>query len=80
MAEAYNPYSVDDGYEDEEEEVATTEWNWGKKTIMVQVLGEEESRRAMTLMSPNQISSSISCLRNGRSSCPMVMSCCPLIS
>ena len=36
MAEAYNPYSVDDGYEDdEEEEVATAEWNWGKKTIMV---------------------------------------------
>ena len=36
MAEAYNPYSVDDSYEDdEEEEVATAEWNWGKKTVMV---------------------------------------------
>ena len=35
VAEAYDPYSVDDGYEDEEEEVATTEWNWGKKTVMV---------------------------------------------
>ena len=35
MAEAYNPYSVNDGYEDEEEEVATTKWNWGKKTVMV---------------------------------------------
>ena len=36
MAEAYNPYSVDDGYEDDEEEVvAMAEWNWGKKTIMV---------------------------------------------
>ena len=36
MAEAYNPYSVDDGDEDnEEEEVATAEWNWGKKTLMV---------------------------------------------
>ena len=35
MAEAYNPYSVDDGYEDEEEEVAMAEWNWGKKTVMV---------------------------------------------
>ena len=34
MAESYNPYSVDDGYEDEEE-VATAEWNWGKKTVMV---------------------------------------------
>ena len=36
MAEAYNPYSVDDCYEDdEEEEVAMAEWNWGKKTVMV---------------------------------------------
>ena len=34
-AEAYNAYSVDDGYEDEEEEVAAAEWNWGKKTVMV---------------------------------------------
>ena len=35
MAEAYNPYSVDDSYEDnEEEEVAVAEWNWGKKTII----------------------------------------------
>ena len=28
MAEAYDPYSVDDGYEDEEEEVAMAQWNW----------------------------------------------------
>ena len=36
MAKAYNPYSVDDGYEnDEEEEVTVAKWNWGKKTIMV---------------------------------------------
>ena len=36
MAEAYNPYSVDDSYEDdEEEEVAVAEWNWGKKIVMV---------------------------------------------
>ena len=36
MAEAYNPYSVDDDYEDEEEEeVAAAEWNWGKKIVMV---------------------------------------------
>ena len=34
MAKGYNPYSVDDGYEDEEE-VTTAEWNWGKKTLMV---------------------------------------------
>ena len=36
MDEAYNPYSFDDGYEDDkEEEVAVAEWNWGKKTVMV---------------------------------------------
>ena len=36
VAETYNPYSIDDGYEDdEEEEVATAEWNWGKKTVMM---------------------------------------------
>ena len=36
MAKAYNPYLVDDDYEDdEEEEVATTEWNWDKKIVMV---------------------------------------------
>jgi len=27
MAEAYNPYSVDDGYDYEEEEVAVAKWN-----------------------------------------------------
>ena len=35
VAEAYDPYSVDDDYEDEEEEVAVAEWNWGKKIVMV---------------------------------------------
>ena len=35
VAKVYYPYSVDDGYEDEEEEVAAAEWNWGKKTVMV---------------------------------------------
>ena len=35
VAEAYDPYSTDDSYEDEEEEVAAAEWNWGKKTVMV---------------------------------------------
>ena len=29
VAEAYNPYSVDDCYEDEEEGVTAAEWNWG---------------------------------------------------
>jgi hypothetical protein len=31
MADAYNPYLVDD---DEEEEIVAAEWNWGKKTVM----------------------------------------------
>ena len=36
IAEAYNPYLVDDGDEDdEEEEIATAERNCGKKTVMV---------------------------------------------
>ena len=35
VAEAYDPYSADDGYEDEEGEVAAAEWNWGKKTVIV---------------------------------------------
>ena len=47
VAEAYDPYSTDDGYEDEEEEeVAAAEWYQGKKTIMVSNLwrrGVEES-------------------------------------
>ena len=34
VAEAYDPYSVDDSYEDEEE-VAAADWNWGKKIVMV---------------------------------------------
>ena len=33
VVEAYNPYSVNDGYEDEE--VAMVEQNQGKKTVMV---------------------------------------------
>ena len=46
IAETYNPYSVDDGYEDNEEEVAMAEWNWGKKIVMMpnpQGRGVEES-------------------------------------
>ena len=31
VAKAYNPYSVDDGYEDEEEEVAVAKCNWARK-------------------------------------------------
>ena len=78
MAEAYNPYSVDDSYEDdEEEEVAMAEWNWGNGA---KSLGEEESKRAMTLTSQNRTSSLISCSRRGRSSCPIIILCCLPIS
>ena len=36
VAEAFNPYSADDHSEDdEEEEIATAEWNWDKKIVMV---------------------------------------------
>ena len=31
---AYDPYSVDDGYEDVDKEVAAAEWNQGKKTVI----------------------------------------------
>ena len=49
IVETYNPYSVDDDYEDdEEEEVATAEWNWGKKTVMV-----------LNLMQSNETQSSL---------------------
>ena len=35
IADAYNPYSVDDSNEDDEEEIDAAEWNWGKKIVMV---------------------------------------------
>ena len=36
IIEAYNPYSVNDGDEDDEEEETTmVKWNQGKKTVMV---------------------------------------------
>ena len=36
IAENYNPYLVDNGDEDDEEEkIAAAEWNWGKKIVMV---------------------------------------------
>ena len=34
IAEAYNPYLVDDD-DDDEEEIVIVEWNWGKKIVMV---------------------------------------------
>ena len=33
IAEAYNPYLVDD--DDEEEEIATAKWNQGKRIVIV---------------------------------------------
>ena len=33
IAEAYNPYSVDE--DNEEEEIVVAEWNWDKKTVMI---------------------------------------------
>ena len=33
IAEAYNPYLVDE--DDEEEEIAAAEWNWGKKIVII---------------------------------------------
>ena len=33
VAEAYNPYLVDD--DDEEEEIATAKWDQGKKIVIV---------------------------------------------
>ena len=35
IAEAYDPYLADDGYKDEEGEVAAAKWNWGMKIVMV---------------------------------------------
>ena len=35
IAEAYNPCPVSDGNEDDEEDIAAAEGNWGKKTVMV---------------------------------------------
>ena len=81
MAEAYNPYLVNDSYEDdEEEEVAAAEWNWSKKTTMVPSpwgRGVEESYDFDVTKSDKLFDF---CLRRDRSSCPIIMLCCPLIN
>ena len=81
MVEAYNPYSVDNDYEDDkEEEVAAAEWNWGKKIVMVPNpwgRGVEESHDFDVTKSDKLFDF---LLKKGRSSCPMVISCCPLIN
>ena len=81
IAEAYDPYLVNDGdKDDEEEEIAAAEWNWGKKTVMVLNPWGKELKRALISTSQNQTSSLISCLREDRSSCPPIMLCYLLIS
>ena len=35
IAEACNPYLVGDGNEYDKEEIATAEWTWGKKIVIV---------------------------------------------
>ena len=77
MDEAYNPYLVNDGYEDEEEEVAVAEWNWGKKIVIVPNPWGRGVEESMTLTLQNQTSSLISCLRRDISSCSIIMLCCP---
>ena len=81
IAKAYIPYSGNDGDEnDEEEEIAAAKQNWGKKTVMVSNpwgRGVEESYDFDVTKLDKLFDF---CLRKGRSSCPMVLSCCPLIS
>ena len=83
MVEAYNPYSIDDGYEDEEEEeeeVATAEWNWGKKTVMVPNpwgRGVKESYDFDVIKLDKLFDF---CSRRDISSCSIIMLCCPLTS
>ena len=80
MAEAYDPYLVDDGYEDEEEEVAVAEWNWGKKIVMVSNpwgRGVEESYD-FDITKSDKLFDFLP--KKGQIKLLMVMSCCPLIS
>ena len=81
ITKTYNPYSVDDGDEDDkEEEVAAAEWNWGKKTIMVPNpwgKGVEESYD-FDVTKSNKLFNFL--LERDRSSCPPIMLCCHLIS
>ena len=81
MAETYNPFPINDDYEDdEEEEVAVAKWNRGKKTVMVSNpwgRGVEESYDFDVTKSDKLFDF---CLRRDKSNCPMVLLCCPLIS
>ena len=80
VAEAYDPYSVDDGYEAEEKEVAVAEWNWGKKTVMVPNpwgKGVEESYDFDVIKSDKLFDF---LLEKGQIKLPDNLLCCPLNS
>ena len=77
MAEAYNPYSIDDGYEDEEEEVVAAEWNWGKKTDPWG-RGIEESYDFDVTKSDKLFDFLLE--KGQKSNCQTIMLCCPLNS
>ena len=78
IAEAYNPYLVDD--DEEEEEIDVAKWNWGKKIVMVPNpwgRGVEESYE----FDVTKLDKLFDFLHEkGRLSCLMVMLCCPLIN
>ena len=64
IAEAYNPYLVNE--DDEEEEIAIVEWNLGKKIVMVPNPWGKKLWKVMILMLQKQINFLISCLRRDR--------------
>ena len=81
MAEAYNPYSIDDGYEDYEEEVvAVTKWNWGKKTVMVPNPWERGIKESYDFDVTKLDKLFDFFLSEDRSNCPPIMLCYLLIS
>ena len=76
IAEAYNPYLVDD--DDEEEEIAIAKWNQGKKIVMVPNPWGKEVE-VMILMLQKQTNFLISCLRGDRLNClPIMLYCLPI--
>ena len=74
IAEAYNPYLVDD--DDEEEEIAIAKWNWGKKIVMVPNPWVKKLKKVMILMLQKQTNFLISCLRRDRLNCLRTMLYC----
>ena len=64
IAEAYNPYLVDD--DEEEEEITATEWNWGKKIVIVSNPWGKEVEKVMILILQKQTNFLVSYLRRER--------------